>query len=163
MDVTDTATTPEADSILEIGADGTFDFDAAAGDAKKDSADTTPAFNLKGKLGVKSSSKKGSASGAQKSAPQTSKESSGLPIPGHRVKRVKGDVPGTHKYCVIVELPGLSSMSGVELDVSAKLVRLKAKGYGELKVALNEIVDENRVAAKFSKKKRELTVKVPIL
>lgn len=54
-------------------------------------------------------------------------------------------------------------MSGVELDVSAKLVRLKAKGYGELKVALNEIVDENRVAAKFSKKKRELTVKVPIL
>jgi len=163
MDVTDTATTPEAGSILEIGADGTFDFDAAAGDAKKDSADTTPAFNLKGKLGVKSSSKKGSASGAQKSAPQTSKESSGLPIPGHRVKRVKGDVPGTHKYCVIVELPGLSSMSGVELDVSAKLVRLKAKGYGELKVALNEIVDENRVAAKFSKKKRELTVKVPIL
>lgn len=157
MDVTEPAATTGADGILEMGADGSFDFDAA--DAKRKSANAAPVFNLKGKLGDKASSKT-----VKKSASQASKkQSSGLPIPGHRVKRVKGEIAGTHKYCVIVELPGLSSMNGVELDVSAKLVRLKAKGYGELKVALNEIVDESRVAAKFSKKKRELTIKVPIL
>jgi len=153
FDVNEKAAHP--DEILEMGADGSFDFDIADAAA----ANLNPAFDLKGKLGNRHSGKK-----IGKSSSQASKANSdGLPIPAHRVKRVKGEVAGTHKYCLVVELPGLTSMNGVELDVSAKLVRLKAKGYGELKVSLNEIVDENRVAAKFSKKKRELSVKVPIL
>lgn len=155
FDVDDETKAGKPDAILEMGADGSFDFDAANAAA----GSLNPAFDLKGKLGNRQSAKN-----TGKTLSHASKvDCDGLPIPAHKVKRVKGEVAGTHKYCLVVELPGLTSMNGVELDVSAKLVRLKAKGYGELKVPLNEFVDENRVAAKFSKKKRELSVKVPIL
>jgi hypothetical protein len=181
-----TTAVEEEDEILELGADGSFDFDAPG---NKPNEKKEPAFNFKGKMNKKKPEPEpyeenvaavtsdcgpdagagGMGRPAAPAAPAAPKPAAkkpkkpSIPAPDHTIKRVKGDVAGTSKYSVSVELPGLTSMAGVELDVGAKSLVIRAKGYSSLTVPFDSIVDENRVVAKFSKKKRALSLKVPIL
>lgn len=66
---------------------------------------------------------------------------------------------------LVVEVPGLESMKGVDLDVaskSASLVFPAASNLGALKAALPEAVDPTKTRAKFSKKTQRLNVTMPL-
>merc|ERR1711871_480226 len=86
------------------------------------------------------------------------------PLPTFVIKRAKskGAYKITTHLSVIIQLPGTASMQGVELEVSAKRVRLDAPSYAPLDIELPQLVQEDAVVAKFSKKKGQLTVKVPV-
>lgn len=67
---------------------------------------------------------------------------------------------------LVVDVPGLESMKGVDLDVTescASLVFPSAVGLKPLKVELPAAVVPSSVKAKFSKKSHQLTVKLPLL
>jgi hypothetical protein len=67
---------------------------------------------------------------------------------------------------LIVDVPGLESMKGVDLDVTdtcASLAFPSASGLKPLKVELPAEVAPSNVRAKFSKKTHQLTVNLPLL
>merc|ERR1711988_1559145 len=86
------------------------------------------------------------------------------PLPTFVIKRAKskGAYKITTHLSVVVQLPGTASMQGVELEVSTKRVRLDAPSFAPLDIELPQLVQEDAVVAKFSKKKGQLTVKVPV-
>lgn len=66
---------------------------------------------------------------------------------------------------LVVEVPGLESMKGVDLDVAEKSASLKfpdSTNLGSLKAALPEAVAPTKTRAKFSKKTQRLTVTMPL-
>mmetsp|Transcript_128763 Transcript_128763/g.223306 ORF Transcript_128763/g.223306 Transcript_128763/m.223306 type:complete len:534 (-) Transcript_128763:233-1834(-) len=66
---------------------------------------------------------------------------------------------------LVIAVPGLESMSGVDLDVteqSASIAFPASVGLKPLKVELSEAVIPTSVRAKFSKKNRQITVKLPV-
>jgi len=67
---------------------------------------------------------------------------------------------------LVVDVPGLESMQGVDLDVtetSASIIFPRHVGLKPLKVELPSQVIPTSVKAKFSKKNHQLTVKLPLL
>lgn len=69
-------------------------------------------------------------------------------------------------FQLVVDVPGLASMQGVDLDVTESLASLafpSAVGLKPLKVELPAQVVPSSVKAKFSKKTQQLTVKLPLL
>ena len=72
--------------------------------------------------------------------------------PQHTVG-IKGDA-----ITVKISLPSLTSMAGVELDVSSLGLKLKHDQY-LLRCKFPQAIDEDSVKAKFSKKKQSLTIK----
>lgn len=79
-----------------------------------------------------------------------------LPAPPHRVT-VDGD-----KYCLVVDLPMLDSLTDVELDIGDEQIRLCLPDGGTTTISLpSPIAKSSRDAsatAKFSKKRRQLTI-----
>merc|ERR1711968_62629 len=66
------------------------------------------------------------------------------PLPTFVIKRAKSK--GTYKITthlsVVIQLPGTASMRGVELEVSAKRVRLNAPLFAPLDIELPQLVQE---------------------
>mmetsp|Transcript_11108 Transcript_11108/g.22528 ORF Transcript_11108/g.22528 Transcript_11108/m.22528 type:complete len:324 (-) Transcript_11108:37-1008(-) len=67
-------------------------------------------------------------------------------------------------FSLVIELPGVSSMKSVDLQVSSTKLLLEAKADGEsgaglgLEYTFTSVIDESSLSAKFSKKKKILTV-----
>ncbi|TYZ69460.1 hypothetical protein PybrP1_001882 [[Pythium] brassicae (nom. inval.)] len=61
-----------------------------------------------------------------------------------------------------LELPTLASAAGVDLDVSAQTLKLSAKGFEPLSLALPFPVLEAKGSARFDKKARKLVVTLPV-
>ena len=59
-------------------------------------------------------------------------------------------------------MPGVAGLSGIDLDMAPKLMRLKAGSF-DLDLPLVRQVDISGVRAKWSKKKSALTMKAPIV
>jgi hypothetical protein len=84
--------------------------------------------------------------------------------PEYQIKRLKD-----HRISVVILLPELESMVGVDLDVSESQMKLIAaytnkvheKRQYVLTVNCTEKLEQSRVTAKFNKKKRELKVVIP--
>jgi hypothetical protein len=75
---------------------------------------------------------------------------------------------GKHCLCVTISLPDLASggMKDVALDINDGEMELQAqaltgKGVYKLKFDWPQVVSSENAAAKFSKKKKELTITVP--
>lgn len=85
-------------------------------------------------------------------------------IPNHRVQIVGGESPGSAKeLVVVVELPGITGMAGVQLDVAESTLRLHTTTEPRYSLSVGPFafrVDPEQAKAKFSKKKEELTVRL---
>jgi hypothetical protein len=136
------------DEIIELGADGTFDVTDEAVKAQKVRKDKAPGFNLKGAFDSKPSTK------AKAPAAEVKKAGGGAAIQ-YKVKQEAGTVK------VVISLPGVAGMDSVDLSISSRQILLKTPGFQPLKVELPVEVNEDKVKAKFSKTKCELTVKIP--
>merc|ERR1712139_511063 len=100
---------------------------------------------------------------SQKS-PQASKPSISAKVPEKKTPEFTLDRDDNEGLLqLIVDVPGLESMKGVDLDVTdtcASLAFPSASGLKPLKVEPAEVAPSN-VRAKFSKKSHQLTVKLP--
>ena len=117
-------------------------------------------FDFVDELAAEASAAAESAEDGENAAPQANT----LLAPEYVVKRVKSK--GTYKVTthikLVLQLPGLSSMASADLDISAQWFKLVAPGFGPLSLQLPELVQEDQVEAKFSKKKQQLTVTIPV-
>jgi len=77
--------------------------------------------------------------------------------PEHKLEKVEGGVR------VIVQLPLLEGMGGVELNVQPKCLELSAPPHYQMHVDFDCAVDEDECRAKFNRKKRQLTITIPSL
>ena len=73
-------------------------------------------------------------------------------------------LPCVHASQVLrVELPLIAAMSAVSLSVSSHEVEVEAEGvYSPLRLTLPERVDDAAGSAKFDKKARVLTIRLPV-
>lgn len=62
-----------------------------------------------------------------------------------------------------VELPGVASITAIELDVAGRAVTLSAGGRHSLAVDLPHAVDAERCRARFDRHKQQLAVTMPVL
>ena len=117
-------------------------------------------FDFVDELAAEASAAAESAEDDENAAPQANT----LLAPEFVVKRVKSK--GTYKVTthikLVLQLPGLGSMASADLDISAQWFKLAAPGFGPLSLQLPELVQEDQVVAKFSKKKQQLTVTIPV-
>lgn len=140
----------EEEEIIEVSADGTFDVSDEAVEARRAKKErqekASPGFNLKGAFDSKPKPK------AKAPGPVTTV---GDPTVKYKVKQEDKTVK------VAISLPGVEGMGAVDLSISSRQVLLKAAGFQPLKIELPVEVNEDKVKAKFSKTKCELTVKIP--
>lgn len=100
-------------------------------------------------------------------APQALKPTVTAKVPERKAPQFKLDRDDNEGlFQLIVDVPGLDSMKGVDLDVtesSASLAFPSSVGLNPLKVELPAEVIPSGVKAKFSKKTNQLTIKLPLL
>eukprot|EP00826_Nyctotherus_ovalis_P049728 TRINITY_DN6029_c0_g3_i1.p1 TRINITY_DN6029_c0_g3~~TRINITY_DN6029_c0_g3_i1.p1 ORF type:complete len:301 (+),score=72.94 TRINITY_DN6029_c0_g3_i1:437-1339(+) len=77
-------------------------------------------------------------------------------LPSYEIKKLED------KLRVTVSLPSVSEMSEVELLVSDNCVKVLPRGQQEISIPLKQVVDKSKVAAKFNKKKKILTISLAI-
>jgi hypothetical protein len=96
---------------------------------------------------------------AQASKPSVAAKTSKLKAPEFKLDRVEDQLH------LVVDVPGLQSMQGVDLDVTdrkASLAFPSSVGLRPLKVELSEAVVPTGARAKFSKKTQQITVRLPL-
>ena len=86
------------------------------------------------------------------------------PVPQYELRRLAADSDELAHHLVLrVEMPLVAAMSGVSLSVSEHEVEVEAEGvYSPLRLTLPERVDDQAGSAKFDKKARALTIKLPV-
>jgi len=78
-------------------------------------------------------------------------------LPGYEIKTLEDK-----KLQILINLPNISQMSEIELLVSDKCIKVQPKNQAEVNIPLEYSIDKSKVAAKFNKKKKVLTVSLTI-
>mmetsp|Transcript_7824 Transcript_7824/g.11529 ORF Transcript_7824/g.11529 Transcript_7824/m.11529 type:complete len:117 (+) Transcript_7824:66-416(+) len=85
-----------------------------------------------------------------------------LPVAVH-TQRVHETEDGAKQLVVTVECPHAAVVGEIDLQVSATEIAVDAEGQLPLRLPLQHKVDADSIAAKYNKRKRILTLTIPIL
>lgn len=89
-------------------------------------------------------------------------EQNAFSVPKHSTRLIKGDDLDDDKLEVTVELPLLTSIGDVDLEVEGRILSLEVEGQYALDLELDHAVDEDEVQARFDKSAKKLVLLAPI-